>query len=209
MQTPRFLVPSAIALLLVTVLALGTAMYFQAQRTERRLHDLRQQVLEERRSSPTTTVPDVAAEPTPIGNPLAADVSLAADGTIQAKDFTASLPAGWRAELLETGWVNVFDLLDENVANVRCPVPETGYEAWDFTQTDRAYVRDGVTRYATKWIGAPNEHADGLGWLAVIMGGSPEPGIWGTYGCQIMVHVSAPPTKNELDTINTVFESIR
>lgn len=212
MQTPRFLLPGVIALLVVTTIALGMAMYFQRQRTETRLNDLRQLMLD-RRNAPVPTAPSEPQPPSEqvsqIGGRIGAEVTLESDGTIRSNGFTAALPAAWRLESLETGWLNAFDPAGTNVASLRCPVPEAGYQAWDFTQTDRAYVRDGITHYATKWIGAPNEGADGLGWLAIVMGGSPEPGIWGTYGCQVMMQLSAPPTKAELDTVDAIFESVR
>ncbi len=210
MQTPRLFLIGTITALFVVFVALGVTFNLQRQRAEERIALLRQ--IEQRQTrtpSVTSTEPAPLDPPVEIGGPITEPVTHQADGTIVSKAFTATLPKDWRSEAPSVGLLDLFDASGAAVANVRCPVPDAGYEAWDFTQTDRSYVRDGLTRYATKWIGAPNEHADDLGWLAIIMGGSPEPGLWGTHGCQLMVRVSAPPTKAELDTIDAIYESVR
>lgn len=124
-------------------------------------------------------------------------------------DFAAWLPLDWESRTTGSGTWNVTNDKNHSVATISCPSPEVGYQAWDFTQSNRQYIHNGKTLFAGKWIGKPKRGSEDLGWLAMVWGGSPDRTVWGGSGCQIMFKVSSPPTPNELDRIETIYQMIR
>lgn len=129
--------------------------------------------------------------------------------TIVYNNFSAWLPLDWESRSVGTGRWEVANDQKKDVASISCPSPETGYEAWDFTKSTREYTRDAKELYAGKWIGKPMIGSEDLGWLAMVWGGSSDQFVWGGTGCQIIIEVSSPPTADELDRIETIYQMIR
>lgn len=137
------------------------------------------------------------------------DIGSDTKATLVYGDFAAWLPLDWAVRATGTNRWEITNDQNQAVAVASCPSPETGYEAWDFTTVNRAYTRNGKTFYAGKWIGKPLRGSENLGWLALVWGGSPDKITWGGSGCQIMFEVSSPPTRDELDRIETIYQMIR
>lgn len=52
---------------------------------------------------------------------------------------------------------------DETVITYRCPIPEVGFEAWDFTELNRSFSVDDQPYGANLWIGEPKPGSEDLG----------------------------------------------
>lgn len=131
-------------------------------------------------------------------------------------NFAAWIPMDWeaRAEAADSGFSR-WKLTDAETGTekglVTCPTPETGFEGWEFTKTQRSYLQNGVTLHAMKWIGRPVVGSEDLGWFAMVIGGSTDAEAWGgeAGACLMTFTVSSPPTQDELGVIDTIFEMIR
>ncbi len=72
------------------------------------------------------------------------------------KDLSFSYPATWMIkDARPSNLLAVFYEEDELVAELTCPIPETGFEAWNFEQFERNFEKDGRTYGTELWAGRP------------------------------------------------------
>lgn len=76
--------------------------------------------------------------------------------------YTIDLPTGWYVADEKHGSNEgraIYDINKQKVADWDCPIPETGWEAWDFEQRDRQYTKKNDPYGADIWLGTPSESA--------------------------------------------------
>ena len=203
-----------IALLAIGVVLVGVTVYSQNKQLavqEMKIDRLVDMATEQKEK----TLINQQNIPTTQAAPQIQELVMTPDGgndagpSIVSGDFRAWLPLDWESRATTAGTWEVTNDRNKNVATISCPSAEAGYEAWDVTKSHRTYTHNNKTLYAGKWIGAPMRGSENLGWLATVWGGSPDRSAWGGTGCQIMFKVSTPPTRDELDRIETIYQMIR
>ncbi|MEI7512274.1 MAG: hypothetical protein WCK01_02325 [Candidatus Uhrbacteria bacterium] len=209
-----------IGLLAVGLILVGTGVYLVSQQVKSvatSVNGIQRGVAQLQVVKPVTTEPTVAAPVVDLNLPTGDND---AGPAISFGNFAAWIPLDWEA-IPDTSFQPVnspgakWKIVDAKTrterVEVSCPTPEAGFEAWDFTKSTRSYDRRGVSLHASKWIGRPIAGSEDLGWLIVIMGGSPDPVVWGGQqnACMMTFNVSNPPTQDELGRIDTIYEMIR
>ena len=209
-----------IGLLALGLMLVGGGMYLfgmQLQTVAMSVKGIQVGVAQLQAVKPVTTAPTVVAPVVDLDLPTGDND---AGPAISFGSFAAWIPFDWEA-IPDTSFQPVnspgakWKIVDAETkaerAEVSCPTPETGFEAWDFTKSTRSYTRESVTLHAGKWIGRPAAGSEDLGWLILVMGGSPDPVVWGGQqgACLMMFNVSNPPTQDELGRIDTIYEMIR
>jgi hypothetical protein len=132
-----------------------------------------------------------------------------AGASFEYGDFTAWLPSDWVPAVKTKGHWTVTDSENEEVATVFCPSLVRGFEEWDIAQSERTYSHNGKMLYAGKWVGILKDGSKIINNFAVVWGASPDKAQWGGAGCEIGFKVSSPPSSDELDRIETIYQSIR
>lgn len=72
--------------------------------------------------------------------------------TLEVNGYSLVLPSGWDATRLSGNSYNL-TLNSIDVGFIRCPMPETGFEAWNFEKQSRLFEVDGIIYGADLWSG--------------------------------------------------------
>jgi hypothetical protein len=120
-------------------------------------------------------------------------------------DFALQLPLNMDFQKIAEGRWNIISDSSKKIGELICPPMETGYEAWDFTETTKSYERGGKTLYARKLMGTAMPDAGDIGGIALIYAGMTNTQIYNPSSCQILVDLSSPATAEQRDWVDTLY----
>lgn len=180
-------------------------------------------------SSPSPTSPSVAVLPStqPIAN--SNDVLTVTDQAkkLRWNEVNFQYPGNWTVgseQNIAQGMK--FTSTGKEIVTITCPVPEIGFEGWDFEHplmelhqnipgTNNQYQKSlAIAQPVLEWgkDGKPVldiRNKDGNGWMALMMVRQYEaPNVPGTHGCMIKAIYNHAPTAAEKQSLQTMYNSV-